>query len=171
MNHGDIRIVGAPEEAPPFKIDARAVEEDTYLIMGAEPQHVKPADHPLRLIAELSNLTPEIPGSVIIKSGRPALFLAVVHDVDDVPTWREKWIEAALWEIFKKAEDRRMSAIGLPVLGSRYGKFKASRFIHLLNRVLDAGGICHLKRIWLIAPVPVNAQLIKMLGEQRRLKV
>ena len=37
-----IRIVSAPKDSPPFEVDAIALEEDTYLIMSADLEIIKP---------------------------------------------------------------------------------------------------------------------------------
>ena len=57
MMYNDLRIIAAPKQSPPIQIDALAVEEDTYLIMSAEPSHVPPTENPLRFMAELA-MTP-----------------------------------------------------------------------------------------------------------------
>lgn len=166
MSYGNLRIVAAPEQSPPFKIHAMAYEEDTYLIMSAQPDHAPRSDHPLRLMAQLSKLEPEKPGSVVVTGKNPFKFLAVVHNVDKEPTWRKEWIESALSSIFAEAEKRELNALGLPLLGAKHGKLKHHLFITLLARALGNTRLDHLRRLWIIAPVPENAQLIDLLKSQ-----
>jgi hypothetical protein len=118
----NLRIISAPSNSAPFKVEAIAYEEDTYLIMSAKPQFAPRNIHPLRLMAEMSNLTPETPGSVLVAGKKPLKFLAIVHDVDKVSTWREGWIEKALASIFMEADQRKIRSLGLPILGAKHGK-------------------------------------------------
>jgi len=163
MTFNGLQIIAAPKDAPPFKIDTLAVEEDTYLIMSAEPTHIPPAEHPLRFMAELAGLEPEKPGSIVVRGRNPVRMMAVVHDVNQEPTWREKWIEKALCEIFRQADSRQLSALGLPLIGTKHGKLKNHRFAALLAKAIKKSSFNHLKRLWLIAPVPENVKLVQLL--------
>jgi len=163
MAFNGLQIISAPMEAPPVKIDALAVEEDTYLIMSAEPTHIPPAEHPLRFLAELASLEPEKPGSIVVRGYNPIRMMAVVHDVNEDPTWREKWIESALCEIFIEIDIRKLSTLGLPLIGTKHGKLKNHRFAELLAKAIKKSAINHLKRLRIIAPVPENVKLIQLL--------
>jgi len=44
-------------------------------------------------------------------------FLAIVHDLDQSPSWKAEWIEAALSKIFIITEKKKISTICLPVMG------------------------------------------------------
>jgi hypothetical protein len=166
MSFGNLRIVSAPENSAPFKVNAMTYEEDTYLIMSAKPETAPLDIHPLKLMAELMKLTPEIPGSVLVAGKNPVKFLAVIHDVDQDPTWREEWIEKSLESMFKEAEQRKIPAIGLPILGAKHGKIKLSQFAKLLARALLQTRLEFLNRLWLIAGVPDNSRLIDMLKSE-----
>ena len=165
-SYGHLRIVSAPGNSPPFKVDAMAYEEDTYLIMSAKPENAPHEVHPLRLMAELENLTPETPGSVRVTGKNPLKFLAVIHDVDNVPTWREDWIDKALGSIFMEAEKRKIHALGLPILGTKHGNVKHARFARFLGRALRQTRFEFLCRLWLIAEVPENSRLMDMLKSE-----
>ena len=101
MSFGSVRIVAAPEDNPPFSIDAMVYEEDTWLIMSADTKVCEPEEHPIRLMRDLMNARPEPVGRVLVKGKNPLRFLAVVHDVDQDPTWKEEWVEKALVNIFQ----------------------------------------------------------------------
>lgn len=163
MTVNDLRIIAAPKQSPPFQIEALAVEEDTYLIMSAEPSHVPPTESPLRFMAELAKLQPEKPGSIVIKGKNPLRLLAIVHDVNKDPTWRETWIEKALFKIFQEADLRQIATLGLPMIGTKHGRFENHRFGELLAETIRISPFNYLKKIWLIAPVPENNKLIKLL--------
>jgi len=163
ISFGSLRIVAAPENSPPFEIDALAVEEDTWLIMSAKPKIVEAEDHPIRLMTDLLEAQPKPVGSVTIRGKNPLRFMAIVHDVNRNPTWREDWVENALIEIFRESERRKLGAIGLPLLGTQHGNLANQRFVVLLSRVLLQAPVRHLKCLWLIAPIPINSEIIEML--------
>jgi hypothetical protein len=161
-----IKIVAAPRKYPPKKMDALVFEEDAFLIMSDEPKHIPPAIHPVRLMNEMADFTPEVPGSVVVKGKNPIRMLAVVHDVSLNPTWREEWIEKAIHAVFQKAEILKINTLGLPLLGSKHGKLEHHRFTELLSRCLKSCEFKFLRLLWLIAPVPVNADIISALKKE-----
>lgn len=157
---GDLRIVIAPESSPPFTLQACAFEEDTWLIMSAEPDIAPVEIHPIRRMTELIDARKEAPGTVVVRGNtRPLRLLAVVHDVDCDPTWRAQWVHAALKNLLRECEKHRVSALGLPVLGAKHGAMAADRFAGLLARVLNAASLLFLKRIWLIAPLEDHGRI------------
>ena len=158
-----LRIVAAQETAAPFEVEAIAFEEDTWLVMSADPKICEPPEHPIRLMTDLIETKPEPVGSVVVQGNQPLRFLAIVHDVNQEPTWKEEWIESALREIFRKAEQRRLQAIGLPLIGTLHGRLNNQRFTALLGRVLQQITFDHLKRLWLITSPTVTAEIIEML--------
>jgi hypothetical protein len=163
-----INVVAAPEESPPFEVDAVAFEEDTWLVMSADPKIADPPEHPIRLMTGLIKARPEPVGSVLVRGKNPLRFLAIVHDVNQDPTWQEEWIESALKEIFKESEQRQLRAIGLPLLGTLHGRLKKRRFILLLSRVLQQTPFKHLKYLWLMVPTPQNSDIINLLESENR---
>jgi hypothetical protein len=166
ISYGSLRIVAATENHSPFSVEAVAFEEDTWLIMSADPKVCEPGEHPIRLMTDLIN-TASIPiGSVLVKNGKPLKFLAVVHDVDQDPTWREAWIEKALLGIFREAEHRRLEAIAMPLLGTLHGRLQPTRFIHLLDRSLKQSPLKHLRRLWLITPPHINRDIVNRLNSE-----
>jgi hypothetical protein len=161
--YGPVRIIAAPEGMPPFQADAMVFEEDTWLVMSASPATCEPDVHPIRLMTDVMNAEPEPVGSVVVKKGNPLRFLAIVHDVNHEPTWTETWIEAALRHVFQEAEQRKISSMGLPLLGTKHGRLDKIRFVVLLAGVLKRTAFCHLKRLWLIVPPRTGSQIIAAL--------
>ena len=158
-----VHIVAAPENSAPFKVNALVFEEDTWLVMSADPTICEPEVHPIRLMTDVIGAEPESVGSVLVKDGRPLRFLAIVHDVNQEPTWKEAWIEGALKSVFQQAEQRKISAIGLPLLGTLHGRLEKSRFAVILARVLKLTTFNYLKQIWLIVPAKTNSEIIAVL--------
>ena len=158
-----LRIVASPQTSPPFAVQAVVIEEDTWLILSAEPKIAGPEEHPIRLMTDLVNTEREKVGTVRVKEGHPLQFLAIVHDVDCEPTWREQWVQSALVEVFREAEKRELSAVALPLLGTRHGRLQPLRFAELLAAALLGTKLNHLKRLWLVAPTDQIAVVVERL--------
>ena len=162
-----LNVIAAPETSPPFQVDAIAYEEDTWLMMSAEPEMAEPPEHPIRLMTDLIEAQPRAVGSVVVRGKNPLQLLAIVHDVNQDPTWREQWVEACLEIIFKESEQRMLQAIGLPMLGTKHGRLEKKRFILLLRRVLKRIHFQHLKHLWLVSPTLENASIINWLESEK----
>ena len=146
-----IRVVEAPEKAPPFQVQATALEEDTSLVLSADTKTIRdPAEHPIRIMTALYNEPAREPGGVVVKGTGPWRFLAIVHDFDQQPSFREAWVLSALSEIFTQCKTRGVLAIKLAPLGVGHGGLEFSRFRELLNAVLENTVSGCLKRIWLV---------------------
>lgn len=144
-----VRVVVAPEDEPPFDIDALVVEEDTWLVMSADMDIQRP-DHVIRVMTEVLETAPEEPGTIVVRGTDPFLFLAVVHDFNEEPSCTEDWIAAALDSAFHEAEQRALRSIGLPLLGTLHGNLETDRFLALFKEALDRASLGSLKTIWLI---------------------
>ena len=161
---GSVRLFVAPKEWPPFLADALAEEEDTYLVLSADPEVQETREQPGELMAELLRTNPAVPGSVIVKEGRPLSLLAVVHDLEQEPSWKEEWIIRALDGIFREAETRNLRSIALPLLGTLHGSLEKQRFLVLLRQALERSSPEHLARIWLVVPAGTTGEVLGMLA-------
>jgi hypothetical protein len=166
ISFAPVRIIAAPENSAPFKVNALVFEEDTWLVMSANPTTCELEVHPIRLMTEVIETEPEPVGSVLVKNGHPLHFLAIVHDLNQEPTWKEAWIERALNSVFQESERRKISALGLPLLGTRHGRLEKPRFAVILGRVLKQTSFNHLKQIWLIVPPKTNSEIIAALNAE-----
>lgn len=160
---GALRVVAAPAFARPFPVDAMAFEEDTYLVLSANPRIAASEVPPVRLMTELLNFTPETPGSVVVKGKSPLRLLAVVNDVNEDPICREAWIEGALKKIFNLVDTRGIRSLGLQMLGTLHGGIPAGRFVRILSGVLGDVEIDLLERLWIDASIEVNAEVARAL--------
>ena len=160
---GAIRIVVAADDHPPFAVDAVALEDDTYAVLGADAEFREPSEHPIRIWTRVHEMEEQEPGSVVVQTGTPLRLLAVVHDLSRDPTWTEEWISAALTTVLNEARERGFRALGLEPLGCVYGKCPAPRFAALLREALEAVRPTSLDRLWLISPPelvePLRAEL------------
>jgi hypothetical protein len=164
--HRLYRIVAAPEEKPPFDVDAVVYEEDTYLVLSADPQVREPKDHPVKIMTKLIETTPETLGSVLVRGRYPLRFLAIIHDFNQEPTWREEWIASALNGVFKEAETRKLTSVALPMLGCVHGSLDRQRFFGLLRIAITQSQQRHLKRIWLITLPGTGYKSLKVLTSE-----
>jgi len=164
IDFSGIHIVASPKESPPFAVEAMAVEEDTFLVMGTDPLDADELVHPLRLMAELADFVPETPGTVRIRETRPLQLQAIVHDIDNVPTWREEWVKQAISKIFEIIEQRGIKSLGLPLIGTQYGTMETRVCAKIIGSVLSTRHPGCLKKIWMITPVPVNAETIRTIS-------
>jgi hypothetical protein len=150
---GVVHVVMAPREQPPFAIDATVVEEDTYLVLSADPRAGDPhPEHPIRVMTSLLEVEPRDPGTILVRDRFPLEIAAIVHDLDEEPSWREEWVIAALDRALEEAERRHLRSVGLELLGAIHGRLERPRFLQLLRQALQRIESRSLERIWLIPP-------------------
>lgn len=147
-----LRIVVGDFDRPPFPLDAVVIEDDTFHVLSAAPFFQEVCEHPVRILTEAFTVTASLPGTVIVRPGNPLRLVAVVHDLDREPTWREDWIVEALRTIFLKAEELGVRSLALPLPGSRCGRHSLpyERFMTLLAGVLEHQPSSHVRSLWLM---------------------
>lgn len=160
---GSLDIVASPENRAPFKVDAVALEEDTFLVMSADRRVHDPKEPLMKVMTRLIQTRPKTPGSVLVKGKSPFRFLAIVHDLNEEPTWREEWIVSALGGILREAESRRLRSIAIPFLGTLHGSLEKQRFLILLRSALEQISAKHLKRLWLVVPAGTSYKILEIL--------
>ena len=160
---GPLRIVAAPTKAPPFHVDAFALEEDTFLVLSADAQVRDPKVPLTRIMTRLVDTKPATPGSVLVRGRRPLRFLAVVHDLNQEPSWKEEWVADCLEKIFAEAESRELKSIALPFLGTLHGRLERGRFLGLLGHALSQTVLTHLESLWLVVPDGMNSKILEIL--------
>jgi hypothetical protein len=132
-------------------VEAIVAEEDTFLVLSADPTPRETHEPPERLLAQVREIEPVAPGSVVVREGSPPKFLAVVHDLNEEPSWKEEWVQDALNEVFRKIDELRLESIALPMLGTVHGSLEPRRFAKLLRKTLLHTSLTHLATIWLMA--------------------
>jgi hypothetical protein len=128
--------------------------------MSAQPVVRVPPEPLIKVMARLIETRPKETGTVLVKGNNPLRFLAIVHDLNEEPTWREEWIESALEAVFQEAENRKLESIALPILGTKHGSLEKKRFFALLRSVLDRTSFPHPKRIWLVIPPGTSLDIL-----------
>ncbi len=160
---GSVDIVAAPKHRPPFPVDAVVFEEDTFLVLSADPEVGNPHEHQVQLMTRLIETRPEQPGTVLVKGRRPLRLLAIVHDLNCDPSWKEEWIASSLNGIFREAERRKLQSIALPFLGTLHGRLEKDRFLVLLRGFLERGSTKHPRRVWLVVPAGTSSRIFEVL--------
>jgi hypothetical protein len=143
-------ITEAPAGAPPFPVAAVVEEDDSYHVLSAKPVFRPVDDNPIRVMADAHDAEPDPPGSVVIRRGTPLRMLAVVHRLDERPTWRERWAARAYRGVLLEAERRGLRAIALPLLATVHGTLGLARSRQLLDDAIRGLGPRTLERIWLV---------------------
>jgi hypothetical protein len=160
---GHLPVVVAPATRPPFPVAAQIVEEDTWLVLSASIAVREPREHPLRLLTELSGAHPLPPGSVVVREGEPMQLLAVIHDLDQVPSCRPEWLAQALNGVLREAAKRGLTSLALPLLGSIHGVLSPLQSAAILASVLPETEHGGLRRIWLVVPDGDREEVLEVL--------
>lgn len=166
---GNTRIQVAPQDRPPFAVNAVAVEQDTALVLDEEPMLYAPSQSVNEINSELEHFSEPLPGSVLVKRGSPKRLFAIVHDLEQDPSLRQEWVAKALHNMMRLVERQPLRAIALPLLGTRYGQLDRHRFIEMLCLTLEKSPPASPLKLWLVAPrEEVHAVLVELERFARR---
>lgn len=160
---GQVSIQIGPQQRPPFPVSAIVVEQDTAMLLDDEPAIYTPTDSLQLLREEVERFREPQPGSVVTQRGRPRRLYAIIHDLEQEPTWREEWIVDALKVLFSEASRLHLENLAMPLLGTRFGKLSSQRFIELLSNTLQHYPPSRPLKLWLIAPRHRTHSLLMML--------
>lgn len=149
---GHTRIQVAPQDRPPFNVNALAVEQDTALVLGEDSMELTTGRPSTEFKSDLEHLSEPLPGSVLVKRGTPKRLYAIVHDLEQDPSIRQEWVVKALHNIMRLADRQPLHAIAMPLLGTRYGQLEQRRFLELLCYILTKYPPSSPLKLWLIAP-------------------
>lgn len=111
-------------------------EEDVQLILTAAANPSPPTQSLDELEHAALNAPCRPPGSVAVRAGRPMLLLAVIHDLDREPSWREEWIVSATVAVLRSARWRGLMHLSMPLLGTVHGRLDPWRAAELLAQAL-----------------------------------
>jgi len=163
---GRMRVTAAPKDAPPFPVEAIVFEEDTFLVMSADPTPKDPKVPMVRIMTSLIETPPREPGSLVLQGRSPLRMLAIVHDFNQDPSWKEEWISRVLTKVFEEAESMNLQSLALPLLGTVYGSLEKRRFIELLVHTLQETGHKRLGSLWLVVPAGQASETIRDLRSE-----
>ncbi len=145
-------------------VDAVALEEDTFLVLSADPTPRETHENPESLVRQVGTFEPQPLGSVVVTGKNPLQFLAIVHDLNQEPTCREEWVASALRGIFQQAERRGTRRLALPMLGTVHGSLTARRFVDLFEAALAESNVEHLEQIWVVVPDGTGGDVLESLA-------
>jgi hypothetical protein len=144
-------------------MDAVIMEEDTFLVMSTDVDLVLSDEHPVRVINKARAIDPEPLGSVVIRSGRPLVMLAIVHDLGADPICTEGAVRAALDQIVAITESRQLRRIALPMLGVLHGGLEVERVLELTRSVMRTAK--RVQDVWLLVEKRAEASVKRLLQD------
>ena len=141
-----IEAIAFEPVSEPVPVDAIAFEEDTFLVLSADPVIRPVREDPLRLLTGILELVPNEPGAVMVHAGRPPRILAVVHDLARDPTTRLEWVREAYRGIFAEAKRAGFRRLSVPLLGTVHGRLPKDGVVRELIAAVPeakAAGVTH----------------------------
>ena len=148
----DVEIAIAPNQFPPFPVNAIVEEQDTALILGETNEIRNPGDKPAWYLANTLESQPLLtPGQVIIRDTRPLRLQAIIHDLEEDPSCNELWIFQIIQQIFDIADTRAIHAIQMPLLGTRFNSnIKTGQFFNILLEIINRQRPAPINKLWLV---------------------
>jgi hypothetical protein len=149
-----LKIIPAPPGATlVFLVEAQVVEDDTHLVLGADRLPRETHEAPGQLLEDARTSIQPAPGTLVVRGGHPVRLHAIVHDLDEEPSWREEWVASALREVLREVAERELRSLSLPLLGGVHGSLAAGRFAELLGGAVAEASLEKLDEVWLtVAP-------------------
>lgn len=147
-----VQVEVAALDAPAPRLDAVVVEDDTWTVLSADPQLNDPGMPLERALQDAERFQPYAPGTLVVREEEPLELLAIIHDLDATPSWREEWIATALEAVFTVAADRVLGTVAMPLLGTIHGRLEPERAIALLCNALDHQSGGWPRKLWLAVP-------------------
>lgn len=157
---GPLLVTVSPPDA---RVEAIVLEEDTWLVLSAEPEVKPPAESMVRIMTDLLKAEPMAPGSVLAEDGEPLRILAVVYDLAEEPLCRPEWVAEALQGVLRVAEEKGIATLALPLLGVRHGRLPVALFAELLEEAVRKTPLRRLRRVWLLAAEQERQELRRRL--------
>lgn len=124
-------------ELPPSHINAFVEEQDTSLALSEFTEFHDPGELPVWYLGHKAASEPgRKTGSVVIHDYNPYVFQAIIHDLDEDPTWHVEWITEALDSIYSLTLDKGITSLRIPALGHVHGRMPLEDSIKLImNRL------------------------------------
>ena len=158
---GRLHVAAAPRDTPPFPIQAFVFEEDTFLVMSADPAPLETKLPMVKIMTRLIETQPRMPGTVVVQGQAPVRILAIVHDFNQDPSWKEAWVESALRNALQESQKLGIRSLALPFLGTVHGSLDKRRFLQILAGALQESRLPYLNRLWLVVPEGQSVQAVR----------
>ena len=162
---GSVEVLAAPDGRPPFKVEGFAFEEDTCLMLSSSGSGVRASKNQLSGFCGVygGSFEPHQPGSVVVKGKYPYRLFAIVHDLSCEPSWRMRWVRAALDNLMQEVDRLELRSLALPLLGSVHGQMDIDRFLIMLHQALREMPPRFLRRVWLMSAADTCGTVIREL--------
>jgi hypothetical protein len=161
-----LTIVAVPRDYPPFTCQAVVQEQDTLLILGEQTEIADPGKPAWYLANTLERSPIHDRGSVVVQGLAPLRLMAVVHDVEREPSCDTGTVQQAYHAVLKVVDDKNITSLALPLLGTVHGKLTVQESMQLLRDALQANQPVCLQQLWLIPPDGGNCNCLAMLSSQ-----
>lgn len=141
-----------PSASAPDDIDALVIEQDTGLVLDFDENVRYPTESLKSLTKKILNHGGAKQGTVLELRTAPPQLLAIIHNLDNEPSWTEDSVLESLRSLLKISSRRKFRSIAMPLLGTVHGKLPKDRARELLDAALSEVRIPSLQEIWLIKP-------------------
>jgi len=115
----------------------------------------------VKIMTRLIETQPGTPGTVLLQGQSPLRILAIVHDFNQDPSWKEEWIESALHNVLQESQKLGIRSLALPLLGTVHGSLDKRRFLEILVRALQGTRLNYLSSLWLVVPEGESSPAIR----------
>lgn len=138
-----VEITVSPPDAPPFAVELIVLEEDRWLVLSAKSRLVPERRPTEELVASMRAASVPDVGEVLFQGNRA---LAIVHDLETIPTFQASALTIALQRIADHCREQGIHSLAMQPLGAVYGPLSIDEFRETLQ-AMDLGPVA---RIWLI---------------------
>lgn len=145
----DIQVLARDADIPE-DVDGLVIEQDTGLVLNPNDEFRYPRDSIETLTKDMLSRGEPAQGTVLELSTSPPQLLAVVHDLDNEPTWTEEIVKETITSLFKIANRRAFRSIAMPLLGTIHGDLAEERARDLLEEGLSETKAPRLQTIWIL---------------------
>jgi len=149
-------------------------EQDTSLALSEFRELHDPGELPVWYLGHKAASDPAKKlGSVVVRACRPFIFQAIIHELDEDPTWCEEWISEALDNIFSLVSEKQVTSLCIPALGHVHGRMTLKDSISLIMDRLkvfltrNPSDSAHkpLKKIWIQVDKNEYLEAVSILNE------
>lgn len=164
----NVTVTVVPAEQARFPVDAVVHEQDTSLVLGEFSGTIQTEEKPAWFLAnKLESQICHNPGQVLVSGTRPFKLYAIIHDLDQQPSWCIAWISTAVENLIQVVEHYSIHSLQLPVLGNVHGHFELNSFIDLLFASLKKRIVTSRLQISLLVAMDQYPAAIKLLHKYR----
>jgi len=132
------------------EFDAVIIEQDTALVLNFSDEIRYPTESLESLTKKILKRGQPEQGSVLELATVPPQLLAIVHNLDNEPSWTEDFVLMTLNCLLKISAKRRFRRIVMPLLGTVHGNLPASRARELLDAAISSERSPSLRTIFLL---------------------